>query len=682
MKATVTLGSGGGAKVEEGHRPDPLDQGPKDTLSDSLSGDVVQADTGSMGGDDPVGDASSGVSSASSPIPHQDPIQSSFGKHDVGGIKSATGGEAASAAKSLGTTAFATGEKVGFASSPDLHTAAHEAAHVVQQRGGVQLYGGVGQAGDVYEQHADQVADKVVAGESAEGLLDKFAGSGSADSGNVQRNGGGSKLPDIKASSFEKSSVTLEGPAFGVPGLKWNIEAEGEREVETEAKRGGETETTVSASLTGGIRYDLWFLEVGLDLVGELEIKVEGNVPTGEALTKGVTEVARWYGAKRLGDIAERRADIESRFKGRRDTILEAYRELTTLLNDSSFEDFQSGATSWFYFSTSPRQKAAGAIDGLKVDIGVLFGLAKATGDQVSAAKAFVDKDALLADFASAANTTKQNGRRQIDRSRGRFLDKFDPAKDSILQSFDNLDAMKVLTRSPDTQFTGTVGANAVGKFGWGGGGSDGGEDGDEIEMKVGVAKRISSGEDTLLDLASKDVVRGSMEGKVGDYGAELAAERESEGPDQVKWGLEVELKKEALIDKEQAAALLGAWRKGLMPLGRNSMRLANISDVKAAMRTVGEVAKQAAIGAGIGGGLAHSGVIEGESEAALGAELELEWERDDSSKPFQLKGREGSVSIAALGGVKAGADLGSLASKLGKVEASYQKGWKVSASY
>jgi peptidoglycan hydrolase-like protein with peptidoglycan-binding domain len=49
---------------------------------------------------------------------------------------------------------------------------------VVQQRGGVQLKGGVGQAGDAYEQHADAVADKVVAGESAEPLLSKMAGGG------------------------------------------------------------------------------------------------------------------------------------------------------------------------------------------------------------------------------------------------------------------------------------------------------------------------------------------------------------------------------------------------------------------------------------------------------------------------------------------------------------------------
>jgi hypothetical protein len=51
---------------------------------------------------------------------------------------------------------------------------------VIQQRHGVQLKGGVGQQGDVYEQHADAVADLVVQGKSATGLLDTMAGGGAA----------------------------------------------------------------------------------------------------------------------------------------------------------------------------------------------------------------------------------------------------------------------------------------------------------------------------------------------------------------------------------------------------------------------------------------------------------------------------------------------------------------------
>ncbi len=49
-----------------------------------------------------------------------------------------------------------------------------------QQRGSVQLAGGVGQTGDPYERHADAVADAVVQGASAEALLDQVASGGGA----------------------------------------------------------------------------------------------------------------------------------------------------------------------------------------------------------------------------------------------------------------------------------------------------------------------------------------------------------------------------------------------------------------------------------------------------------------------------------------------------------------------
>src|SRR5262249_29982747 len=105
-------------------------------------------------------------------------IQRLFGRHDIGDVKAHVGGPATVAADRMGATAYATGNSVAFRGEPDLHTAAHEAAHTVQQRSGVQFAGGVGRSGDVYERHADAVADAVVAGRSAEGLLDRFAGGG------------------------------------------------------------------------------------------------------------------------------------------------------------------------------------------------------------------------------------------------------------------------------------------------------------------------------------------------------------------------------------------------------------------------------------------------------------------------------------------------------------------------
>lgn len=120
--------------------------------------------------------ASNGVSGPAQPLPHADRIQTSFGRHDVSRIRAHVGGPAQTASSSIGARAYAMGDQVAFADAPDLHTAAHEAAHVVQQRSGIQLYGGVGEAGDVYERHADRVADAVVRGDSAEALLDEVAG--------------------------------------------------------------------------------------------------------------------------------------------------------------------------------------------------------------------------------------------------------------------------------------------------------------------------------------------------------------------------------------------------------------------------------------------------------------------------------------------------------------------------
>lgn len=109
-------------------------------------------------------------------MPFASQIQHSFGRHDISGVKAHTGGSATRANEQMGSQAYASGDAVAFKGTPDLHTAAHEAAHTVQQKGGVQLKGGIGQSGDKYETHADAVADAVVQGKSAEGLLNLYSG--------------------------------------------------------------------------------------------------------------------------------------------------------------------------------------------------------------------------------------------------------------------------------------------------------------------------------------------------------------------------------------------------------------------------------------------------------------------------------------------------------------------------
>ena len=127
--------------------------------------------------------AAQGVRGAQAALPHLETIQPLFGDHDLGGVRAAIGGGAATAGRRLGATAYAQGDRVGFRRSPDLFTAAHEAAHVVQQRSGRVA---AGPAGGSLEREADAVADRVVRGQSAAGMLGPRAGGGAAAGGAVQ----------------------------------------------------------------------------------------------------------------------------------------------------------------------------------------------------------------------------------------------------------------------------------------------------------------------------------------------------------------------------------------------------------------------------------------------------------------------------------------------------------------
>jgi hypothetical protein len=147
---------------------------PQRTISDLFGG--VQRKVAGAAPDAAAIHASAqrGIATAMSPLPYAETIQRSFGRHDVSRIQTHAGPEAAASTHAMGAEAYAAGNHVVLGGRTDLHTVAHEAAHVIQQRGGVQLKGGVGQVGDAHEQHADAVADLVVQGKSAERLLDAY----------------------------------------------------------------------------------------------------------------------------------------------------------------------------------------------------------------------------------------------------------------------------------------------------------------------------------------------------------------------------------------------------------------------------------------------------------------------------------------------------------------------------
>ena len=136
-----------------------------------------------------------GIRTPSTSLPYARSIQASFGRHDISGIQFHDGPVAAQSARNMNAEAYTSAGHVVSGRRISKHTAAHEAAHYIQQRGGIQLKGGVGSVGDKYERHADAVADAVVRGRSAEALLDRYGYTGSHTT--TQESGpGGDGTPD------------------------------------------------------------------------------------------------------------------------------------------------------------------------------------------------------------------------------------------------------------------------------------------------------------------------------------------------------------------------------------------------------------------------------------------------------------------------------------------------------
>lgn len=189
----------------------------RDVVEGMRAADVQRRGGGNQTADDVQRAAAHGITGSSGSLPFLDQIQRSFGAHDVSNVKAHTDAAAAAGARAMGAEAYATGDHVAFAGAPSLHTAAHEAAHAVQQRAGIHLKGGVGAVGDAYEQHADAVADRVVQGKCAEDLLDAFAPSGANSSAAVQRK------ENADEGSGGKPSVS-GAAASEVVTMDWNVD--------------------------------------------------------------------------------------------------------------------------------------------------------------------------------------------------------------------------------------------------------------------------------------------------------------------------------------------------------------------------------------------------------------------------------------------------------------------------
>ncbi|MEO1273578.1 MAG: hypothetical protein AAFX99_36305, partial [Myxococcota bacterium] len=261
----------------------------------------------------------------------------------------------------MGSMAYATGNSVAFKGAPDLHTAAHEAAHIVQQRAGaVQLKDGIGAQGDQYEQHADRVADLVVQGKSAEAELDQMAPRRGGDGGvqgkkEIQHTKGGAGKrgiellqfreeqghddapdvqfknptgPKIEGAAGVMQKYTLSGPPIPLGGpffIKFSGElgAAVEKRVGNEAagvdddKEGSASKRKIyEGSITAEIYADLLFFKIGLGVKGSIKLTMDGDK---DLKGDGFADLARLIAFRSAGNkikaVEKVRNNILTRYK-------------------------------------------------------------------------------------------------------------------------------------------------------------------------------------------------------------------------------------------------------------------------------------------------------------------------------------------------------------------------------
>jgi hypothetical protein len=146
--------------------------------------------------DDTRAIAARGITGTSGPLPFLAEMKPLFGESGacLDGVRSHVNPVAVQAARAIGADAYATGSDIVFAVEPTRELVGHEAAHIVQQRAGVSLSGGVGAEGDPYEQQADHVGALVARGQSVAHL---FAGTGGAVRPAIQRKAKPTQAPTI-----------------------------------------------------------------------------------------------------------------------------------------------------------------------------------------------------------------------------------------------------------------------------------------------------------------------------------------------------------------------------------------------------------------------------------------------------------------------------------------------------
>ncbi len=232
--------------------------------------------------------AAHGVSGSGGALPHGETIAQSFGTYDLSNVTAHTDAAAAEGSAAMGAEAYATGSDIAFSGAPDLHTAAHEAAHVVQQRSGVSLSGGVGQAGDSYEQHADRVADAVVAGRSAEPILHEMAGGDAGPAGEVQRQAVQRALSSGTVDAGTEAATTARAAARGGTTITGDMVVRGTNQGEALVARGASSMAENPDFEKDAMAFEF---RLGVDAYSR------GNRPAGAMAAKGKAYLMEKTGA-------------------------------------------------------------------------------------------------------------------------------------------------------------------------------------------------------------------------------------------------------------------------------------------------------------------------------------------------------------------------------------------------
>lgn len=127
--------------------------------------------------------AAAGVRGAGGAVPYREEMEHSLGV-SLEGIRAHTESDARTAAARLGAYGYATGNHVVFGTAaPSRRLVAHEVTHVLQQRRGVHLDGGMGRPDDPYEREAERAGELVESGRSARHIGRAYAGTGPGASG-------------------------------------------------------------------------------------------------------------------------------------------------------------------------------------------------------------------------------------------------------------------------------------------------------------------------------------------------------------------------------------------------------------------------------------------------------------------------------------------------------------------